>query len=136
MQHFGEIQIHEYLQNMKLPLSAPICQTSKILSIVTFIKYCKKSQILITYQIQDIARGKLFFINACKRYDVFIEVKSFVILLGHVWLQSRCFPHNLNLMDLNLNGSGCRALSQFCKNSIWRVNGLMKLRTSIQSLKL
>ena len=79
---------------------------------------------------------KLFFINACKKYDVFIEVKSSVILLGLFWQQSRCFPHNLNLMDLNLNGSGCRALTQFCKNSIWRVNGLMKLRTSIQSLKL
>ena len=35
---------------------------------------------------------KLFFINACKKYDVFIEVKSSVILLGLVWLQSRCFP--------------------------------------------
>ena len=136
MQHFGEIQIHEYLQNMKLPLSAPICQTSKILSIVTFIKCCKKSQTLIIHQIQNIARGKLFVIKASKKYDDFIAVQSSVILLGLVWLQSRCFPHNLNLMDLNLNGSGCRALSQFCKNSIWRVNGLMKLRTSIQSLKL
>ena len=63
----------------------------------TFNRYiyqniAKKSQTLIIHQIQNIARGKLFFINACKKYDIFIEVKGSVILLGLVWLQSRCFP--------------------------------------------